>query len=156
MALHAKHAHPHRKTAYRAIQDRGLKYSSITQASVASDSLGAQHVRLIGESANQASANCVDGSVLFASVLRKMELDPYLVSVPGHMFMGVYLNADHSEHLEIETTMVGASTFENAVKTGSKTFAKTEEKFDGEDTDYQIIDIEDERQDGVIPLKDGK
>ena len=72
------------------------------------------------------------------------------------MFMGVYLNADHSEHLEIETTMVGASTFENAVKTGSKTFAKAEEKFDGEDTDYQITDIEDERQDGVIPLKDGK
>ncbi len=144
------------EAVYRSIQDRGVKYSSITQASVASDSLGAQHVRLIGEAANQASANCVDGSVLFASVLRKMELDPYLVCVPGHMFMGVYLDAEHTEHLEIETTMVGASPFEDAVETASKTFTKAEEKFGGDDFDYQIIDIEDERQDGVIPLKDGK
>ena len=144
------------EAVYRAIQDRGFKYSSITQASVASDSLGAQHVRFIGEASNQASANCVDGSVLFASVLRKMELDPYLVTVPGHMFMGVYLDAEQTEHLEIETTMVGASTFEEAVETASTAYTKAEEKFGGDDPNYVIIDIEAERQGGVIPLKEGK
>ena len=143
------------EAVYRAIQARGVKYSNITQASVASDSLGAQHVRLIGESARQASANCVDGSVLFCSVLRKMELDPYLVTVPGHMFMGVYLTEDHSEQLEIETTMVGASPFKDAVKVGTGTYVKAEDEFEGENPNFQIIEIELERQDGVIPLKDG-
>ena len=37
-----------------------------------------------------------------------MELDPYLVTVPGHMIMGVYLNEEHREQREIETTMAGA------------------------------------------------
>jgi hypothetical protein len=61
-----------------------------------------------------------------------MELDPYLVTVPGHMIMGVYLNEEHREQLEIETTMAGASPFEDAVKVGSGIHGKSEGEFDGE------------------------
>ena len=85
-----------------------------------------------------------------------MERDPYLVTVPGHMFMGVYLNEEHREQLEIETTMAGASPFEDAVQVGSGTYGKSEDEFDGENPNFQIIEIELERQDGVIPLKDGQ
>lgn len=142
------------KAVYLAIQNRGVKYSNIVESSVADDILGAQHVRLLGDSTNQGAANCVDGSVLFCSVMRKMGLNTYLVSVPGHMFMGVSLDENDEEHIEIETTLISNSTFEQAVKAGSRAYRKVESKLDGEDPEYQIIDIELERQDGVIALKD--
>jgi hypothetical protein len=85
-----------------------------------------------------------------------MELDPYLVTVPGHMIMEVYLNEEHREQLEIETTMAGASPLEDAVKVGSGIHGKSEGEFDGENPNFQIIEIELDRQDGVIPLKDGQ
>ena len=34
--------------------------------------------------------NCVDGSVLFASLLRSINIEPILVRTPGHMFVGYY------------------------------------------------------------------
>lgn len=141
---------------YLAIQERGVKYSSITRGSVNDhDKIGSQHVRLLGDSATQAAANCVDGSVLFASVFRKMGLDPYLVTIPGHMFVGVYLDEKHQHHLEIETTMVGSETFAEAVKTGVKERKEAGKKFeDDSEIDYQIIDIEEARAQGIIPIKD--
>ena len=39
-------------------------------------------MRLIDESINNGQANCVDGSVLFASLLRKIDIEPVLVSLP--------------------------------------------------------------------------
>lgn len=92
---------------------------------------------------------------VFCPVLRKMEPDPYLVTVPGPMFMGVYLNEDHREQLETGTPMVGASPFEDAVKVGSGSYAEAEDEFEGENPDLQIIETELERQDGVILLQDG-
>jgi hypothetical protein len=52
--------------------------------------------------------------------------------------------------------MAGASPFEVAVKVGSGIHGKSEGEFDGENPNFQIIEIELERQDGVIPLKDGQ
>jgi hypothetical protein len=51
------------------------------------------------------------------------------------MFMGVYLNEDHREQLEIETPMVGASPFEDAVKVDIGSYAEAEDEFEGENPD---------------------
>ena len=73
------------------------------------------------------------------------------------MFMGVWLDEDHTEHLEIETTMVGGDAFDAAVESGGKTFEEARDKFDDEgETDYQMIDIEEARQMGVNPIKDSQ
>ena len=61
---------------------RDVRYSSITATAVESETVSSQHVRLIDQSINNAQANCVDGSVLFASLLRKIGIDPFLVLVP--------------------------------------------------------------------------
>ena len=70
-----------------------IKYSNITTTSNVTSSndnkkVWSQYVRTLGESFGNAQANCVDGSVLFASVLRKIGIDPMLILVPGHMFLG--------------------------------------------------------------------
>ena len=51
--------------------------------------------------------NCVDGSVLFASLLRAINITPVLIQIPRHMFVGYYTDAS-KKHLEVlETTMIG-------------------------------------------------
>lgn len=92
---------------WTVFQNKGIKYSSITRASGESENVFSQTVRPMSESLKSIQANCVDGSVLFASVLRKIEIDPFLVLVPGHCFLGFYLDAEHKDFEVLETTMLG-------------------------------------------------
>ena len=92
---------------WNVFQSRGIKYSSITTPSGESERVFSQHVRLISDSFQYQQANCVDGSVLFASVFRKIGLHPLLVTIPGHCFVGVYLDDKKTKRLFIETTMLG-------------------------------------------------
>lgn len=142
---------------WKALKKRGFAYSSITRPSKNGKTITSQHVRLIGDSIRTSQANCVDGSVLFASVFRKLGMDPFLVSVPGHMFVGVYLDSQKKEYACIETTMLGNSTFAEAVRSGNKDFKKYRSKLnaaENKDPDYEIIDIAEAREMGILPLRE--
>ena len=101
---------------WNALQHRDVRYSSITRPSALSDSIQSQSVRFAYQSAGRGEANCVDGSVLFASVLYKIGISPVLVMKPGHMFVGYYLDEktkgiSHSQRDQLaflETTMLGS------------------------------------------------
>ncbi|HEV3340584.1 MAG TPA: hypothetical protein VG125_09510, partial [Pirellulales bacterium] len=67
---------------WNALSDRDVRYSNITTSAAESNTVSSQHVRLIDESINNAQANCVDGSVLLASLLRKIDIEPMLVFIP--------------------------------------------------------------------------
>ena len=71
-----------------------------------------QHVRLIDESITHSQANCVDGSVLLASILRKIGLYASLVLVPGHCFVAFSLDRELEEIRGLETTLIGAQDIE--------------------------------------------
>ena len=170
---------------WTALQNRGIKYSNITTTAGESESVYSQHVRFVDESVANEQANCVDGSVLFASVLRKLGLRPFLTIVPGHMFMGVYLTPTGDERIAIETTLIGTredqeaaalkvvdglgglrakldskvaqsvpwKTFATALAVGTQNLAKHSAKFEAEDEpQYQIIDINEARKDGIMPI----
>lgn len=93
---------------WNVLQRRGVRYSSITTPSGNnSGKVFSQHVRFFEDTIRNAQANCVDGSVLFASILRKIGIDPFLVLVPGHMYLGFYLDASHTHAAYLETTMMG-------------------------------------------------
>ena len=119
--------------------------------------LESQYVRLLGESINYVQANCVDGSVLMASIFRKIGLNASLVAVPGHMFVGVSLDPEGKDNIYIETTDLGQSTFEEALKNGDEAYEKGKGKFDSDKEDeqeYNIINIQDARLAGIMPIKD--
>ncbi len=65
----------------------GVRCFCITANANRSDVALSQHVRLVGESSKSNQANCVDGSVLIASVLEKIGIETDLVKVPGQMFV---------------------------------------------------------------------
>lgn len=94
-----------------ALRARGVHYSSITATPAHSESVFSQHVRFLDETIVNEQANCVDGTVLLASVLRRLSIEPFLVLVPGHMFLAVQLpQADGGlPVVGIETTLIGAA-----------------------------------------------
>jgi hypothetical protein len=162
---------------WNVMQRKGLRYSNITTTAAESEAVHSQHVRLFDESVKAAQANCVDGSVLLAAVLRKIGLDPHLVAVPGHMFIAFSL--DDETMVGLETTLMGAAdldevdnerllslikfdpqeqrkekswaTFEAALDKGTQAVLEAVEKFD-EDPDYQLIDIAEARNLGILPI----
>lgn len=169
---------------WSALQKRGIQYSSTTTTPGGSEEVYSQYVRFVDQSVTNSQANCADGSVLFASILRKISIKPFLVTIPGHMYVGFYTKPDESEFVGLETTVIGApnatdsqkegepaaltalrekldestrdskawKTFARAIQIASEDLAKNEDKFDKDDPSYQKIDLEEAREDGIMPI----
>jgi hypothetical protein len=73
-----------------------------------------QRVRLPQESLKERQANCIDGTVLFASLLEGISLNPSIVVMPGHAFVGWETWEKSDKWNFLETTMIGSDSFEQA------------------------------------------
>lgn len=89
------------------LQKRNFRYSSVSYSSLSSNVVYAQRVRTFEDALNSSQINCVDGSVLFASLLRAINITPVLVQMPGHMFVGYYTDSAKKNLTFLETTMIG-------------------------------------------------
>lgn len=166
---------------WHTLQRRGIKYSDIT-TNPGSRKVYSQTVRLVEDTVEATQANCVDGSVLMASILRKIGLNVHLVMVPGHCYLAFDTDADGNETVGLETTMLGndnlkplkevkklpekalkkefnasLKTFQSALEVGTEDFENNAEKFDAEDElDYQLVPISEAREFGIMPLASAK
>jgi hypothetical protein len=78
-----------------------------------------QRVRLPRESLKDGTANCIDGVVLFASLLEGISLSPALVIIPGHALVAWEKWEKEGEWDYLETTMIGGTqTFAQARDSG--------------------------------------
>jgi len=159
---------------------RDVRYSDITTSVGDSPSVESQHVRLIEDTVNNSQANCVDGSVLLASMLRKIGIDAFLVMEPNHCYVGFYADAKHNKRYAIETTLLGSGltsddvdfddifteaveedsqdeasfpSFVEAVQSASKKLRPSvADDRTVKPTEYRIIDIAAARKQGVLPI----
>ena len=92
---------------WNVLQKRKFRYSSVSNTSLSSNVVFSQRVRTFDDALESSQINCVDGSVLFASLLRAINIDPILVRTPGHMFVGYYTDSSHQDMNFLETTMIG-------------------------------------------------
>lgn len=143
---------------WRVLKERRVHYSTMSASTEDSDPyIGTQYVRLIGESISYAQADCVDGSVLMASIFRKIGLDVSLVQAPEHMYLAVSLDPDSDELMFIETTDIGDDDLEQAIEDGKKEYEENKAKFESdkdEDSEYNMINIQTARSMGIMPIKD--
>lgn len=169
---------------WSALQKRGIQYSSTTTTPGGSDDVYSQYVRFLDQSITNTQANCVDGSVLFASILRKISIQPFLVTIPGHMYMGFYLSPDKKDFVGLETTVIGAQnasdeeksdepkalttlrgkldekaragkdwkTFAKAIQIATDDLEKNKDNFEGNNANYQFIDLDEARAEGIMPI----
>lgn len=87
-------------------QRNKVTYSSITTVSDTRADLYSQTVRPLGQTLRTAQANCIDGTAVFASVLRKIGIEPLIVLVPGHAFLGFFTDSQQTQPVFLETTML--------------------------------------------------
>lgn len=95
---------------WSAFRNRGISYVSIHNSSAPADG-PSQHIRPLHEAITERGANCADGSAAFASVLKKLGFDVWLVSPRGHVFVAIHLGSEggkpEQEWLFVETTALG-------------------------------------------------
>ena len=113
---------------YRSLHDLGFKYSAQTQSSVSTTKAGTQWIRFVGDTLISDQANCVDGSVLFAAILARLNLRVVIFYIPyHHTFLGVY-RTEHMGEEEgfdvVETTVVDAKPFSESLALGAARLAK--------------------------------
>jgi len=163
---------------WNALSERDVRYSNITTSVAVSGQVSAQHVRMIDESINNNQANCVDGAVLFASLMRKIDIEPVVVSIPGHCYVAFYLDQEQTMLIGLETTLIGSEsdeetnelpgaeeivdgewlkknswhTFCAAIAMGTADMIENKDKFNKEDPDYQLVPIEAARARGILPI----
>src|ERR1035438_2464847 len=138
------------QAVWDALAARGLSYVNVATDSGTSPFVSTQYVRFLDQSVHDQGANCVDASVLFASILRRIGLRPVLLFRPGHRFTGFYDAPDGGRLVAFETTMLGSAPFPAAAAEGSKELQSTL-PFLGT-PQYSIVDIALCRQHGINPI----
>lgn len=111
------------KAIFDAMQGLGVSYvkSSVTFGNNTDIS---ERVRLPRETLRRSAANCIDGAVVYAAAFENLGMDPVIVLVPGHAYVGVREAQNSSNYLYIETSLTGRATFENAVLSASRGMSK--------------------------------
>ncbi len=147
---------------YTTFQDLGISYINPP----ASFEQTGQKIRLADVVLSDQMGTCIDLSMLIASCLEQMGLNPLLVLVKGHTFIGVWLNDDYFPECVVED----ASRLRNLQLSGdllcfnSSSFASSpqppfpqviasawEYLSDDEHFNY-VIDVRQARRSGVRPL----
>jgi len=152
-------------------QSKHFVYSNITQESGISSKVLAQHVRSLEDSYSATQANCVDGSVLFASILKKIGIKPYLVIKPGHCYL-MFLSEEGKGPCFIETTMLGwyqvknfnffhpasveyqnsYQSFNAANQHATSVFNADYPHYQNKESGYSLVDIDACRAAGITPI----
>lgn len=163
---------------WQALSERGIRYSGTDPAIERGPHVYTQRVRFLGETWNDRTANCIDGSVLLASVLQRIGLHTYLVLVPGHAFVGYDADAQGRRKRYLETTLLGTRVaaprrrprfaddmplsaeqrtslagFSAALAAGGAHYRRIADRLDGRHRpDYAVIDISAARRFGIVPI----
>ena len=133
------------RAIYRALQSRGVSYvkSSMTFGKNLDIS---ERVRMPRESLDGIAANCIDGTVMYAALFENLGMEPVVVLVPHHAYVGVRVAPNSVAYLFIETALTGRASFDRAVRAaqaGMKRYPASE---------VIRIPIADARQAGIYPM----
>jgi len=118
-------------------QDAQITYVNSLIAFDPTEGSSSQRVRLPRESLRERQANCIDGTLLFASLLEAISLNAALVILPGHALVAWEDPKDSKQWSYLETVEIGTNTFDEARDHGKRRAAIYEKLF---------VDTKDDRQ----------
>ena len=139
------------RAVWDALAARGLSYADLATTSGAVPDVNTQYVRFLDQTLHDQGANCVDASVLLASVFRRIGLRPVLIFKPGHCFVAVYDAAQGGQLIGLETTLLSSAPFGSAFSMGAQELNNTIPHLDS--PGYSSVDIAVARQAGVCPIE---
>ncbi len=143
---------PQVEAIFDELKARGVSY--VMDPEAASEMGFAQRTRLPSDVLTSKNAQCLEGAILFATLMEAIGLEPIIVRIPGHAFAGWHSAKDgipDGTPLFVETTMVHSASYDDAVS-----YAKTEvEKQTHADHFKQgisrMIEVKELRKAGITP-----
>lgn len=107
------------KALYDALREEAkLSYVNSIIAFSPEEGTETQRVRLPRESLERGVANCIDATVLLASLLEAISMNPAIVAVPQHTFLAWETGQGTGEWRYIETTKIATHSFDLACRLG--------------------------------------
>lgn len=139
------------RAIYDALADHyGVSYLNMPTA-FGTQAASAQRVNTPDESLELASANCLDGSILFASALEALGINPYIIIIPGHAYIAYDWKPNSPTYIGVETTVVGQGTFDDALEIGYAELDRDVPLIASDDR-YFALDIAALRDLGFLPM----
>jgi hypothetical protein len=143
--------YPQVKALFEELQAEGMSY--VMDPEVLADDAFGQRTRLPSEVLQSTNAQCLEGTLLYASLLEAIGLDPLLIQVPGHIFVGwrpspkdkYKAKLDHGAYF-LETTATHEATFDQAIGAAINEFGLHASR-----KQAQVFDVAELRKLGVTP-----
>ena len=112
------------RAIYEALQATGILYVNSTTSFNPDTAASDQRVRLPSESLAEHLANCIDGVVLFASLLEACTINPAIVISTGHAIVAWETRPGSDRWEYLETTMLATNSFAEACEIGARRAAQ--------------------------------
>jgi hypothetical protein len=133
------------RAIFTALKQMGLSYVK-SSATFGDHKNVSERVRMPRVSLGQSSANCIDAAVMYASLFENLGMDPTVVIVPGHAYVGVRVAPNVEKFLFIDVALTGRTTFEAAVASAQKGLAR----YPG--SSVTKVMIQQARDSGIYPM----
>jgi len=138
---------------YQSLKEAGITYINSVIDFGAGPGQVTQRTRLPRESLSRRAANCIDGSVLFASLLEGSSLNAALVLVPGHAFVGWEVWDSSDDWKFLETTMIGSHDFEAACISGERQYEQAKLFDSARLVMHRLGDLRAREPNGIWPME---
>ena len=135
------------KAVYDKLSD--MKYS-IRALNFSEGKYHTQRISLPKTTIKYKSGNCIDLSILMASIFEALKLKVYICLIPWHALVRVKVNDNF--FYNIETTLLGKKEFSEAVECANEKFNKHFSGNDAKDNSSFIVDVEVSRKSKIFPM----
>ena len=145
------------KAVYEALRNKAeIRYVNSVIDFNPGESAKSQRIRLPRQSLSEKQANCVDGSILMASLLEGISLNPAIVVVPKHVLLAWETGERNGQWRYVETTLIDTHTFDEAVRYAERmvNVYKAQQEATGDDNWFRLLSLRDLRvNDQIWPME---
>ena len=143
------------RAIYEALkEDSGILYVDSTTSFNPDAAARDQRVRLPRESLAERLANCIDGALLFASLLEACTIDAALVISTDHAIVGWQRGRGGERWEYLETTMLATNSFADAREIGARRATLWQQQAAGDPTRFRRWSMRELRERyHITPLK---
>ena len=137
------------QAVYEMLTSKGISYVNNPDAG----SIG-QKIKYPIEVLRTHQANCIEGAFLFASILESIDIQVFVVHIPGHAFIGWRTTQSGDTLNFLETTLAwgdSPGTYEQANASGIEKYNTQVSEGNFKDSTSRLIDIAKSRSMGILP-----
>lgn len=143
---------PQVKALWDELQSRGVSY--VMDPNILAGEGVYQRIRLPDDVLATGNAQCLEGSILFATLFEAIGLRPLIAMVPGHSFVGWHATAkdgvEEGTAVFLETTMVHDKPLDEAITAALKTYKQQVTPANLKSGTAFVLDLVEMRREGFI------